>query len=169
MTLDTTIGGASADSYGTLADFQTYAANMGWTLTGTDVEQDADNRRATLYLDRNYNWRGLKATDAQARRFPTIMSELVDGYSVPSDTTPQDIIDAQFELAFISNGGTDLFATVETGAVSESSVKVDVIEESFKYKSPREHPLFTSISGLIYQYHKGSKLSGAFGSVDLVR
>ena len=169
MALDTTVGGASADSYGTLAEFQAYAANMGWTLTGTDTEQDADNRRATLYLDRNYNWRGLKATNAQARRFPTIMSELVDGYSVPSDTNPQAIIDAQFELAYISNSGTDLFATVSTGAISETKVKVDVIEESFKYASPREHPQFTSISGLIEPYHKGSKLAAGFGSIDMVR
>jgi len=169
MALDVTIGGTSSDSYGTLADFATYATNMGWTLTGDDAAKEADLRRATLYLDRNYNWRGLKATDAAARQWPRIMSELVDGYSVPSDAIPQAIIYAQFELAYISNGGTDLFATVEIGAVSESKVKVDVIEESFKYSDPRRHPLFTSISGLIEPYHKGSRISGGFGSIDMVR
>ena len=169
MTLDTTIGSAASDSYGTLAAFQTYAANMGWTLTKTDTEQEADLRRSALYLDRNYVWIGKKATDAQARQWPRIVVALVDGYAVPSDSIPQAIIEAQFELAWISHGGTDLFATVDTGAVLESSVKVDVIEESFKYSDPRRHPLFTSISGLIEQYHKGSRISGAFGSIDMVR
>ena len=169
MALITTIGGALSDSYGTLLDFQTYAANMGWTLTKTDDEQEALLRRGTLYLDRNYNWRGYKATDAAARQWPRVMSELVNGFSVPSDTIPQDVIYAQFELAWIAHGGTDLFATAENGGVTETKVKVDVIEESFKYKSPREHPLFTSIVGLISPYSKGSKLGSGFGSIDMVR
>ena len=169
MALDTTIGGASADSYGTLAAFGLYANNMGWVLTGDDVGKEADLRRATLYLDRNYIWRGWKVTAAAARLWPRTRSELVDDFSVDSETIPQAIIDAQFELAFISNSGTDLFATVDIGAVTESKVKVDVIEESFKYSDPRRHPLFTSIEVLIEQYHKGAKLSGGFGSIDLVR
>lgn len=169
MALDATIGGASSDSYGTLADFETYATNMGWTLTGDDVKKEADLRRATLYLDRNYIWRGWKVTSEAARLWPRSMSELVDDFSVDSEIIPQAIIDAQFELAFISNSGTDLFATVDIGAVTESKVKVDVIEESFKYSDPRRHPLFTSIEGLIEQYHKGSRISGGFGSIDLVR
>ena len=137
---------------------------------GHDTTHELNLRRAAQYLDRNIIWRGLKATQAAALQWPRIMSELVDGYSVPSDSIPQAIKYAQFELAYLAEtDGVDLFATNTTGAISETSVKVDVIEESFKYKSPREHPQFTAILGLLSQYSKGSKLGSGFGSIDLVR
>jgi len=169
MALDTTIGGAAADSYGTLAAFEAYASTMGWTLTGGAADHNAVMRRAALYLDRNYIWIGGKATQAAARQWPRNISELVDGFAVPGNSIPMPIIYAQFELAWIAHGGTDLFATVTTGAISKAKVKVDVIEESFEYKSPKEHPLFTSIEGMIAPYHTGNRLGGGFGSIGLVR
>jgi len=56
MTLDATIGGAASDSYGTLSEFQAYAANVGFSLTSTDAEQEISLRRAAQYLDRQYGF-----------------------------------------------------------------------------------------------------------------
>lgn len=173
MTLDITIGGATSDSYGTLAEYETYViANLDLNFDGHghDTTHELNLRRAAQYLDRNYVWKGYKATQAAAMQWPRVMSELVDGYSVASDSIPQAIKNAQFELAYLAEtDGVDLFATASTGAITESKVKVDVIEESFKYKNPREHPSFTSIVGLIEPYHSGDKLSGGFGSLELRR
>lgn len=169
MALDTTIGGASSDSYITLTEWETYATNMGWTTAGTDAVKEAYLRRATLYLDRNYIWLGTKKTAAAARQWPRSMSELVDGYVVDSDAIPQAIKDAQAELAWIAHEGTDLFATVTTGAVTKSRVKVDVIEEAEEYQGALELPKFTAVTGLLAQYTRGMRIGGGYVSADMVR
>lgn len=170
MALDVTISGAASDSYGTLSEFQVYALAMGWTLTATDAAQEASLRRGALYLDRSYVWIGRRATSTQARQWPRYAGRaLVDGYYLASDVVPIAIRDAQFELAYIALGGTDLFATVDVGAVSSTKVKVDVIEESTTYKNPSAHPRFTAIDGLVAPYAAGSRLHGGFGSAEMVR
>lgn len=153
MALDTTVGGASADSYGALADFQAYATKMGWTLTATEAEQEAYLRRATIYLDTTYRFVGYKAASTQALAWPRIVYDTdEDGYSIPSDSIPQAVINAQFELAWVQHGGTDILEAVTTGGLTAHRVKVGEIEEDKEYASGKVRPGYPAVSGMLRGY-----------------
>jgi len=168
MALDTTVGGASSDSYATLGEYQAYAAAMGWTLTASESEQETHMRRARVYLDRAYLWHGYRASETQALQWPRDMVPAVDGFSVASDSIPQPIMDAQCEMAWLIHEGADPFATVSGGEVKRKREKVDVIEEETEYGDARERPLYPSVDALVRGYNKG-KQGAVAGSVTLVR
>ena len=163
MALDTTVGGASADSYGTLAAFQTYAGNVGWVLTSyTDAVQENNLRRATQYLDREMRWVGLKQTSTQALDWPRSVDGYdSDGYAISVDTIPAPIISAQFEVAFAMLGGADPYATQTTGTVARKKVKAGPVETETEYNGGSSLPRFPTLSGLLSDY----VLGGAGGSM----
>ena len=67
MALDTTIGGTSADSYGTLAAYTAYGTAMGWTLAATDALNEVNLRKSANYLDRKFSFIGMQQYQYQAR------------------------------------------------------------------------------------------------------
>ena len=102
MSLDTTIGGAASDSYGTVAEATAYftARNLTATLWSSlsSTIQEASLRKATQYLDATYMFTGIKATQAQALQWPRYDAEL-DGYSISNVEIPARVKRAMFELA----------------------------------------------------------------------
>ena len=152
MALDTTIGGASADSYGTLAAYQAFLTAYGRT-GGTDTADEINLREARRYLDFAYIWRGDKVTSTQALKWPRVITGYVDGFSVSSETIPQPIIDAQFEMAYLTQQGATPYATLENGAVTRKKEKVDVIEEDTTYsEASRERAAYPLIDGIVADY-----------------
>lgn len=165
MALDTTIGGASADSYGDLVDFQAYAASMGWTLTASETQQEAYLRRAAVKLDRDWRFKGFRRFETQARAWPRVVDGTdEDGYAIPQDSIPQAIKDAQFELAWIAHGGVDILAAVTTGSVKLERAKVGPIEEEIEYNGSRVRPVYPAVTGLLRGY-----IAGGPGTARLVR
>ena len=140
MALDTTVGGASSDSYGTLAAFKSYA-----------------------------HFKGSKTTSTQALQWPRYVSGYVEGFAVPSDSIPQPIINAQFEAAWEILGGVDVFASIDGGAVKRKKEKVDVIEEETEYSTPQAAPFYPAVRGLIEPYIDGTRGMPALGSIPLAR
>lgn len=161
MALDTTIGGASSDSYVTLAEWQAYWDARGIDLTqhGHDASHEANLRRAADVLDATYQWVGLKQYKVQARGWPRVWTPLIDGYAIDPDTIPQAIKNAQMELAYLIHEGADPFATYD-GAVKRE--KVDVIE--VEYQGGKGRPMYTGIDRILRDYVK----AGA-GQIAMVR
>lgn len=162
MALDTTVGGASADSYASLAQAATYHANLGhttWDATDSEV-QEQKLRLATQYLDSRYSWRGVKVASTQKRDWPR-SGVVVDGYTLASDALPAVLIDACCELAFKALT-VDLFADADTQYVE--SVTVGPI--SRKLSAPRNggQKRFAVVDSLLRDLVRGG---GA--SVELVR
>ena len=149
--LDETPGGESADTYATLAEYQARAAAMGWTLAGTDAEDEANLRRAAVALDASYQWRGQKRTRAQALDWPRDNVGYVDGWLIEPETIPQAVKSAQMEMAFIIQGGADPLATVEAG-IKRKREKVDVIEEETEYAGALTSPRFTAVDRILRDY-----------------
>ena len=50
MALDTSIGSAAADSYGTLAAYTAYGTALGRTLAATEAENEVNLRKGALFL-----------------------------------------------------------------------------------------------------------------------
>ncbi len=92
---------AGAESYASVADADTYHVNRGnaaWT--GTDAVKEAALRKAAAYLDGEYRrrWKGYRVQPlVQVMEWPRV--------SVPSNTIPQRLKDAQCELALRALAG----------------------------------------------------------------
>ncbi len=164
MALTTTIGGASSDSYITLAEWATYATAQRWTLTGDDAAKEAYLRRAALALDVSYRWVGYPQYQTQKRAWPRLWTGLVDGWPINPDTIPEPVKDAQAELAYIIMGGVDPLETFD-GVLGRTRDKVDVIEEEREYIGGKGRSRFTAVDRLVSHCTAG----GVGGSVPLLR
>lgn len=164
MALDTTIGGASADSYGTLAAYEAYVvANLDANFNGHghDSTHEMHLRRAAQYLDRKYRFIGQQQYETQARSWPRLTLELVDGWPVDPDTVPQSIIDAQFELAYaFETGSVDGLPTLTAGTVKRTRSKAGPVEAETEYEMGRSTPRFVAVEGLLRGYVIGGSGAG---------
>lgn len=169
MALDTTIGGASSDSYGTLAEYEAYVvANIDANFNGHghDSTHELHLRRAAQYLDRKYSFVGMQQYQTQARSWPRLTNQLVDGWPIDPDTVPDNIKYAQFELAYLfEENSLDPFATDITGPVKSTTLKAGSVSKSVEYLGPRSTPRIVAVEGLLRGYTGG----GGTGQVRLSR
>jgi len=149
MALTITIGGAASDSYSTLSEFQAYATAQGWTLTATDAVQEGYLRRAAKYINQRYSWPGRRQYFEQAMKWPRVGKLYVDGWLVRIDTIPQQVKDAQCELAWIAHEGVDLMATVSGGAIKRKKVKAGPVDSETEYATTLATPRFIAVEGLL--------------------
>lgn len=134
MALDATLGGASANSYVTVAEADAYFATSfgrtAWGSASADAyfatsfdrtawgSASAANKEivlieSTRLLDLLVSWKGYVKSDTQALRWPRTHVPNIDGQyngveSYISDSiVPKDVKNAVFELAYslLSNGG----------------------------------------------------------------
>lgn len=123
-TLVVTVGGASSNSYVTLAVFNTYCEQR-LNVDSFDEAQPDDKIRALLMatrrLDRE-NWIGQKASTTQALVWPRSGIYKPDGYGeqYSSAEIPQLVKDAQCELALAYLGGYG--AATSSDSISEFSI-----------------------------------------------
>jgi hypothetical protein len=155
MALDTTIGGTQSDSYGTLAAYEVYGAAMGFTLAATEAANEVNLRRAATVIDRKNEFFGLQQYQYQARSWPRLVRGLFNDWPIDPDTIPVDIINAQFEVAYILQGGLDPFATIETSATSES-IKVGPITIAGS-NLPTSPARIVAVEGLLRAYVRGGQ------------
>lgn len=151
MALDTTIGGTSADSYVTLAEYEARATSLGWTLADTDAANEINLRRAATVIDDTYAFIGMKQYQFQSRSWPRLVNQLVDSWPIDPDTIPDAVKSAQMEMAFLLQGGADPFETYN-GAVKRKREKVDVIEEETEYTGGKGRPMFTGVDRILRDY-----------------
>lgn len=105
MALDTTLGGSTTDSYGTLNDADAYHSALGrsaWAAA-TTVDRESALRRAALWLDgvyrKDYPGKRLNGRQ-QALEWPRSSASDYFGDAIASDSIPQEIQKAQFEAAY---------------------------------------------------------------------
>lgn len=146
MAMIATIGGASSDTYAMLAEYQERASAMGWTLSGTDATDEVNLRRAAVVIDATYSWIGMKQYQTQARDWPRLVDQLVDGWPIDPDTVPEAVKTAQMEMAYLIQGGADPLATYEGGVKRE---KIDVIEVEYTAKG---RPRYDAVDRLLRGY-----------------
>ena len=162
MALDTTIGSTASDSYGTLAAYRAHGLAMGWTLAATDEADEINLRKGAVINDRKNSFIGLQQYQYQARAFPRLINDLVNGWPVNPDTIPQDIIYAQFEMAYLVQGGLDPLATIESSSTKES-IKVGPITIAGD-TLPTGTPRVVAVEGLLAGY-----ILGGVGRLKMVR
>lgn len=126
MALDATVGGASANSYGTLVEADAYFADRpesdDWDALG--AAQESWLIAATDALER-LTYQGDRTTSTQALSFPRA-NVVVDGIIINSWTIPARLKRAQFMWALLLSAESDHLA--DTGLEDFERLKVDVIE-----------------------------------------
>ena len=104
MAIITTPGAIDANSYATLVEADAYHANRlhnsAWT-GASDATKESALIWATNLLDANMGWHGYATTDTQALDWPRTGVVDKNGYTIDSDVIPQDLKNAQSELAFL--------------------------------------------------------------------
>lgn len=109
ITIVTTVGSASANSYGTLVEGDAYAETTVWNASWvalTDAEKDAMLVRSTRLLD-TMRHEERPTDDVQALQYPRLGIERPTGTLWPSDEIPFPILNAHLHIAaWLANKGT---------------------------------------------------------------
>lgn len=124
MSFDTTVGGANATSYTTLAEASVYFSQRLNSTTFTaaaSATQEVALMHATRTLDEWVEWIGSRATEEQNLRWPRYGAQDRDGYAFDSDIIPNFLKDATAELA-IYLMGADRTAEPDTKGFKELQV-----------------------------------------------
>lgn len=127
MTLVATVGASDADTYATLAECKTYWDSVGFAYSAYgDTEIEEALRRARVWLDARYlssypgrRQYGRTAAEPQALEWPRTDAVDRDGYSIPTDTVPREVKNAQCEAARREVAGTDLSPDVTTARIAK--------------------------------------------------
>lgn len=142
VTIDATVGGASANSFVTLAEAQAYCDSRLneslWEAAATDSKNRALVEATRELCTRTYV--GVQATSTQALRWPRMFAPNPDDpyqYWYLTSIIPQRIKDATCELAlqFIKAGTTDIAALDSTMNVRRK--RIDVLETEYTDPSQR--------------------------------
>jgi hypothetical protein len=103
MSLTATPGSASADTFATLAEFETYAANrlpaVSWFATASDPRKEAALRAACRSLEACFDWTGAAVDATQNLTWPRVGMVNRNGFAIPTTVIPQALKDAQCEFA----------------------------------------------------------------------
>lgn len=117
------------DAYSTLAAVRAYWADRGDTAWAalSDAAAEVLIRKATDYVDRNWDFIGDKANGAQRLKWPRKFAE-VEGFLLDDTTIPWQVQEATAEAAELLRLGTfDLQGVVTDDAAAIQMQKVDVI------------------------------------------
>ena len=143
VTIVATVGSASANSYATLAEAETYCeARLNVTLW--DAATDDNKNRALVEATRELDvlgWDGYRTDDVQALAWPREWVVNPDDPNLDyydNDEIPQRVKDSTCELAlqFIKSGTTDLAAIPAETNIKRK--KIDVLET--EYFGPQNTP-----------------------------
>lgn len=107
-------GMATAESYISVADANTYHANLGNTSWGllTDTVKEQLLRKATNYMVQVYrsSWAGIRKNDTQSLDFPRYLVPKYDNGAMYSyydeNSVPKEVQDACCEFALKANSGS---------------------------------------------------------------
>ena len=153
MAIVTTVGSASANSYITVAEYEAFWTERNVNISGNTAAKEAQLVQAADYINRSYTFVGEQQHRFQAMAWPRLTGiYLGKDFPIDPDFVPQDIKDAQAELAYIIHQGTNVFATVEGGAKVREKNKAGPVETEVEFTNFRETPRFVAIEGLLSPY-----------------
>jgi len=153
MAIVTTVGDATANSYITVAEYEAFWTERNVNISGATAAKESELVKAADYINRSYTFVGEQQYRYQAMAWPRLTGiYLVKDFPIDPDFVPQDIKDAQAELAYIINQGTNVFATVEGGAKVREKNKAGPVETEVEFTNFRETPRFVAIEGLLSPY-----------------
>ena len=169
LTVETGTGSASSDALVSLAAATTYHAAQGNALwaAGDDADKETSIRRATGVLN-GYAWQGYRVNGRdQSLAWPRYNVSDREGYSIPSNEVPQEIVDACCELALreLVTPGTltpDLIAGDSVKREKVGSLEVEYASPAMSLADARTQvSIVGPLIGQFLKHGSGSTLAGA--------
>lgn len=136
MALIETIGSATADTYATLTEANTYHTTKrfpvlaGWA-TASDASKESAMRLGAILLDRMFEWNGGAVTSTQARMWPRTGLLTRTGFTILGTEIPIDLKEAQAEFAGQLIAGNRL-SDNDAAKQGITSVKAGSVAVTFK-------------------------------------
>jgi hypothetical protein len=162
-------GIAGADVYQDLDDLTALLDKYGYTtfLQETDTPTlEAYARRASLYLDHAYIWKGARANTGQAKEFPRTGVYDRDGVLIPSTTIPAEIKLAEAFLVAAQDGGA---LVGPTGGSDDRVIQSESADDaSVTYASGSSVRTYPTVSAIL-RYLTDGKAMGAFRQIPVQR
>ena len=135
-TITATLSSATANSYVTLAEANTYFETVPDSTTWDDKTVDQKNRAlidATRWID-NLNFYGTRCDNGQALKFPR-NNYKIDNVELTCSSIPNNIKYAQYELARLLANDTDAMTGVSGTEGNISEVKLGDIQVKYNTTS----------------------------------
>ena len=157
---ETGTGSSTANTYITLAEYETYIDERGLTDTTSDAAKTGRIIQAKDWLESQYmRYQGFKNSDAQALAWPRSWVQIY-GYAVTSTEIPQQLKDGQAQLV-IDSASTDIYNVSDGKAITKE--KVDVLEIEYSDNGVTNiQPIFAKVNALLKPLFK---TVGGLGSV----
>jgi hypothetical protein len=135
MALIATPGATNANSFVTLAEFNTYLSERLFSETASGASEPKKESAlimSTRLIGRWFIWNGAVWTQTQSLPFPRIGLVNANGQPIPEGVIPVELKEAVFELAifFLNAGTTDPTQTGDTDNISK--LKASSIEITFR-------------------------------------
>ena len=171
ITIVTTAGSATANSYATIAETDEYALSTVWQSTWAALSDEEKNSilvRAARSLD-TIGFHGRPTADSQALEFPRTEAYYPSGNMYSTTLVPQTIADAQMHIAcYLSKDITeDPFEISDASNVKKEKF-IDVVgEKEYWQKQASDGSEF--LSGVIAPMLRNTGLLGPASSVRLTR
>ena len=148
---------AGADSYITLVDARTLAANYGLTLNTDDTVAETQLRQAYSWITTYYERRlqGDRISAAQTGALPREYM-YAHRYLIPSNAIPDAFKMAQVKIAAGVEAGIDLNQVKTSADLKSFNVQGVYSEEYQDGQSTVTRAQFASVSDLLYPYTKAA-------------
>ena len=135
MALDATVGGATSNTYATLAEFNAYAATrvpaFSWFTTASDATKEAALQEACRLLDACFDWTGSAVDNVQVLTWPRQGMLTRNNFAIPTTVNPQELKNAQCELA-LQLGAGDLMSENQALRDGIASIRAGSVGISFQ-------------------------------------
>lgn len=144
-----TAGSASANSYITIADADTYFEARLYVDDWTSADDDTKCRAlqmATRMLDQWFDWQGSPVGSTQALLWPRVAAVGPNGYELASDSIPDLIAHATAEQAL---------ALMQANRAADSDVEAQGITQltagsvSLSFRSPMAKPIPDAVQAMV--------------------
>jgi len=175
LTLDSTAGSPTADSYFSLEEATAYFTARGvaaWAGAANDTIREQVARKATSYLDNAYRklWRGFRTEKAQRLAWPRNGLIDEDGFEIAPNEIPRQVKEAAMEAALLVLSGSSLEPVLDRGGQIKSISKgVGPLQKSITYMDGASNlPRYTVLDGLLSALVKSAP-GASSGNVSLVR
>lgn len=136
MAIDTTVGGASANSWASVAEFKDYRAVRLPANATVSAASDPTIEAALIVACRNINgnfdWTGAAVDGVQALTWPRSGMLTRNGFAIATTIIPNELKNAQCEMAFQIIAGIDLVSDNAAAAQGVLGVKAGSVSVQFQ-------------------------------------
>ena len=144
----------AAESYASVAAADVRCVNLGLTAWTALAEADKEIalRKAMLFMSTyRTRWAGRRVYQHQALDWPRYNVE-VDGFIVPSNIVPADVVNACIDLAVRAGSGEDLLPDLDTGSNAIKKDKTGPLETEYFQNTTDARERFVAVDALLAPY-----------------